>query len=208
MTLGLRCWPFCLGLVVAASVLPPKQASADHGASSPVDLSGRWLYDRRQSDDAREKMREARERRGSRRGPGSGGSGGPARRGEVYGPGPRDLASEDGPPTMRAVFEPADEITITQTGREVAIDEKFGQLRRLHPDGRKYKTDNGMSEVKTSWKDGQLQVETRHSRGTKVVEHWRLAPDGTHLLVRIRMQGAFGPRVEIRHVYQRAVAAP
>ncbi len=203
---GSRNWPLCFGLACAAGVLwLPKGALAGQKAASVADLSGRWLYSRERSDDAREKMREAWAKRGSRMGPGrrrDGESGGGA------GPRSGDLGSEDGPPTMRAIFEPADEITITQTDREVAIDEKFGQLRRLHPDGRKYKTDNGLSEVKTSWKDGQLDVETRHSRGMKVIERWQLAADRERLTERIRMQGAFGSRVEIQRVYDRARTVP
>ena len=55
-----------------------------------------------------------------------------------------------------------------QTEAELAVEEKFGATRRLHPDGKKYKTDNGASEIKSSWKEGKLVVETKSMRGGRV----------------------------------------
>ena len=105
---------------------------------------------------------------------------------------------------MKAIFEPAEELAIAQTGTEIGVDEKFGRTRRLHPDGKKYKTDNGASEIKTSWKEGRLIVETKPSRGGGVVETWELVPDGSRLIVNVKMQGGFGPGVELKRIYDRA----
>ena len=58
------------------------------------------------------------------------------------------------------------------------MDEKFGRLRRLRPDGKKYKADNGASEIKSFWKEGRLVVETRRARGSSI-ETWERVPDGS-----------------------------
>ena len=137
---------------------------------------------------------------GSGGGMGGPGGGGGGRMGPPPGMGGDDGSRE----AMRAILEPAEELAIAQTGTEIAVDEKFGRTRRLHPDGKKYKTDNGASEIKTSWKDGRLLVETKGSRGGGVVETWEVSPDGSRLIVNVKMQGGFGPSVELKRIYDRA----
>jgi hypothetical protein len=219
-------------LAFASGAVPgPVPARADEkpkAAPASVDLSGRWVFNRELSDDAREKMRQGMEKGGGPggRGPGGGGPGGGG--GGMGGPGgggggmggpggggmsgggrmgpPPGGTGGDGDPreAMRAIFEPAEELAISGTGTEIAIDEKFGRMRRLHPDGKKYKTDNGASDIKTSWKEGKLLVETKPSRGGGVVETWELVPDGSRLIVNFKTQGGFGPGVELKRVYDRA----
>ena len=222
----------CCALASPIGVAPgPPRASADEKAKvAPVtvDLSGRWVYNRELSDDARKKMREGVEGRGGPGGggPGGGGTGGPGG-GGMGGPGGSGMSGRGGggmggpggqmgpPPggmggdddareSMRAIFEPAEELAVTQAGTEIGIDEKFGRTRRLHPDGRKYKTDNGASEIKTSWKEGKLLVETKGTRGGGVVETWELVPDRSRIIVMVRMEGGFGPSVTLKRIYDRA----
>ena len=222
----------CCALALPIGVAPgPPRASADEKAKvapATVDLSGRWVYNRELSDDARKKMREGVEGRGGPGGggPGGGGTGGPGG-GGMGGPGGSGMSGRGGggmggpggqmgpPPggmggdddareSMRAIFEPAEELAVTQAGTEIGIDEKFGRTRRLHPDGKKYKTDNGASEIKTSWKEGKLLVETKGTRGGGVVETWELVPDRSRIIVMVRMEGGFGPRVELKRIYDRA----
>ena len=197
---------FCVGVV-----LGPPPASAGEKAKvepSTANLSGRWVYNREASDDARQKMREGMEGRGGPGGgpgggdPGGGGMGG--RGGGPTGPPPGGTGDDDARESMRAVFEPAEELAVTQTATEVAIDEKFGRTRRLHPDGKKYKTENGVSEIKTSWKEGKLVVETKRDRGTGVTETWELVPDASRIIVNVKMQGGFGPSVTLKRIYDRA----
>jgi len=193
----------------------PPRASADEKAKvapSTADLSGRWVYNRELSDDAHKKMREGMQGRGGTGGggPGGGGMGGPGGggkggRGGQMGPPPGGMGGDDDPrESMRAIFEPAEELALTQAGPEIAIDEKFGRTRRLHPDGKKYKTDNGASEIKTSWKEGKLLVETKGARGGAVVETWELVPDRSRIIVMVKMEGGFGPSVELKRIYDRA----
>jgi hypothetical protein len=189
---------------------------------STVNLSGRWVYNREASDDARQKMREGMERRGGPGGgPGGGGPGGGGPGGGMGGPGgggmsghgggmgrggptPGGTGDDDARESMRAIFEPAEEIAVTQTATEVSVDEKYGRTRRLHPDGKKYKTENGASEIRTSWKEGKLVVETKRDRGTGVTETWELVPDASRIIVNVKMQGGFGPGVELKRIYDRA----
>ena len=198
---------------------------------STVNLSGRWVYNREASDDARQKMRDGSEGRGGPAsgpegggpgggGPGGGGPGGGGMGGQggggMGGPGggmgrgggmgspPGGMDDDDARESMRAIFEPAEEIAVTQTPTEVSIDEKYGRTRRLHPDGKKYKTENGISEIKTSWKEGKLVVETKRDRGTGVTETWELVPDASRIMVTVKMQGSFGPSVELKRIYDRA----
>lgn len=121
------------------------------------------------------------------------------------GPPPGGMGGEDDPrQAMRAIMEPAEELTIAQTETEIAVEERFGQTRHLHPDGKKYKTDNGASELKASWKEGKLLVETRRTRGGRVIETWELVPDGSRLIVNIRIEGGFGSSVPLKRIYDRA----
>ncbi len=202
----------------------PPRASADEKAKvapSAVDLSGRWVYNRELSDDARKKMREGMEKGsgpgGGRPpmgpggggpgggGPGGGGMGGPGGGGGGMGGrgGPMG-GDDDARESMRAIFEPAEELAVAEAGAEIAIDEKFGRTRRLHPDGKKYKTDNGDSDIKTSWKEGKLVVETKRVRGGGVVETWELVPDASRIIVNVKMEGGFGPSVTLKRIYDRA----
>ena len=189
-------------------------------ASVSTDLSGRWVFNRELSDDAREKMREAREKGGGPGGgrpPGGGGMGGPggggmggqggggmSGGGGRMGPPPGGMGGDDDPrEAMRALLEPAEELTIAQTEGELTVEETFGATRRLHPDGKKYKTDNGASEIKSSWKEGKLVVETKSLRGGRVLETWERIPDGSRLIVNVKMEGGFGPGLTLKRVYDR-----
>ncbi len=201
----------------------PTAAGAEDKAkvtSVSADLAGRWVFNRELSDDAREKMREAREKGGGPGGgrpPGGGGMGAPggggmggqggggmSGGGGRMGPPPGGMGGDDDPrEAMRALLEPAEELTIVQTEAELAVEEKFGATRRLHPDGKKYKTDNGASEIKSSWKEGKLVVETKSLRGGRVLETWERIPDGSRLIVNVKMEGGFGPGLTLKRIYDR-----
>ena len=119
------------------------------------------------------------------------------------GPPPGGMGGDDPRETRRALLEPAEELTIVQTAAELAVEEKFGATRRLHPDGKKYKTDTGASEIKSSWKDGKLVVETKSARGGRVLEIWERIPDGSRLIVNVKMEGGFGPGLLLKRIYDR-----
>jgi hypothetical protein len=204
------------GLVLATAVLLGADTS---GAASRPDLSGRWVLNETLSEDAREKMRAAR---GGRRGPDGGGvgpsgggrggfggrGGGLGGRRPPEGGAPGGGRNGDGDPrsAMRAVFEAATELTITHTTREIAVLEKDGRLRVLHPDGEKYEESSG-AEVKTSWDKDRLVVQTSRKPGPSVTENWRMAGEPAQLVVELRFQPPNGEDVTVKRVYDRATAA-
>jgi hypothetical protein len=193
----------------------PAGSDEPQRASAGADLAGRWNFNKDLSDDARQKMREGMEKRGGPSGappmaPGGGGMGGPGGgsggRGGTGGP---PVAGGAGDPreAMRAILEPAEELSITQSESEIVVDEKFGRMRRLHPDGKRYKTDNGAAEIKSFWKDGKLVVETKRARGASATETWERVPDGSRLIVNVRLEGGVGPRFALKRIYDLAPAA-
>jgi hypothetical protein len=202
---------------------------AGEARASTNDLSGRWVYNVSLSDDARAKIREARHGGGSSggawgggRGGGyggygggsSGGSGGMGGRGGHGGMGGRGYgggfgggAGSDGGGVpdearagVRSVVDPPLELKVTQSATEVDVEDMAGKKRTLYPDGKKYKADDGKAEVKSSWHEGSLRVETRTSHGGSVTETWERAPDGSRLTVNLKIDGRFG-KVELKRVY-------
>jgi hypothetical protein len=201
--------------VVASSVTAPETRAGADAAERP-SLSGRWQLNAKESDDAREKMRE---RGGGRRGPGGGGmprGPGGGRPGGAGGGGRGGFGGRGGGPgggpgggdpreSLGSVLEAASEITITQTETEIAVLEKDGRLRALHPDGRGYK-DSAGAEIKTRWDGDRLVVETRRDRGPKVVETFTLGQDPRRLVLGLQLDTPSGDPVTIRRVYDPAAA--
>ena len=143
-------------------------------------------------------------RGGSAGGPGGGSGPGTGR----MGPPPGMGAGENPEEAMQAILEPAEELTITQTEAEVVIEERFGRTRALHPDGKAYKTDNGLAELKARWKNGKLVVEKKSARGGKLVESWELVPDRSRILIDLSLSAGFGPSLSFKRAYDRAEDAP
>lgn len=212
-----------LGFAASTAQAVPAAPADERKATSQVELEGRWVFNKQLSDDAREKMRQAMERRGGpggggpggagpgggMGGPGGGGAGGRPGAGGMGGPGgpglpPGTGGAADPREALRAVLEPAEELTVLQSPSEISVEEKYGRVRRLHPDGNKYKTDNGASEIRSHWKDGKLVVETKRERGS-VTETWERVPDGGRLIVTVKLEGGPGGKLELKRVYDRAV---
>jgi hypothetical protein len=177
-----------LGLVALGRTL----LLAGEAAATRPDFSGRWTYNVTLSDDARQAMYEAVDRDRLRGlGPAGGVPLGPA-----------------GSGMLEPVFEPADELTITQSAVEVVIDESYGRRRALHTDGKKHKTENGTAELKAEWRQDRLLVETRDRAGQKLVESWQLSASRERLIVEVKVEGRIGPKLLLKRVYERARAAP
>jgi hypothetical protein len=185
-------------LVLATALLLGADTAA--GSAPPPDLSGRWVLNEEQSEDAREKIRAAR---GGRRdgGGGFGGRGHPAGGRPGVPPGGGDPRA-----AMRAALEAADEMTITHTAREIAILDRDGRLRALHPDGEKYPNASG-AEVKARWDKDRLVVQTSREHGPAVTETWRMAGEPAQLVIELRLQPPNGEPVTVKRVYDRAAAA-
>jgi hypothetical protein len=205
-----------------SAVAPAASPAASPAPAERPSFSGRWLFNKDKSDDPREKMREARAGQGSGgygggggshphggHAPGGGGYGGGGYGGGGYGGGGHRGGGSGGGEqggdhsegaSRSSFFEVPTEMTITQTETEIAILDKDGGLRTLHPDGKKYKDDMG-NEVKTQWENGRLIVETQRQQGPKFTETFDAVGTERQLVVTLRFQGqSFGP-VSIRRVY-------
>lgn len=233
--------PVFVALLVGTLPAGRSVRAAEAKPAVAPDYSGHWVYNVSLSDDARQKMREARSGSGSGGGSGGGGyggghgggmGGGYGGRGGGYGGGvgggyggghgghgggrSGSSATGDSVPSeartgSRSVIDPPLELSIAQTQAEFDVDDMLGKVRKLYPDGKKYKTDEGDTEVKASWHDGKLQVETRNNHGGTVNETWERVPDGSRLIVNLKIEGGFG-KVELKRIYDReapeAKAAP
>lgn len=198
--------------VLAAGVvlgLPSARAAGTAPAGDGSVLAGRWRLDSERSDDARQKMREAVERRrggADRGGPGGGFAG---RGGRGGGPGARSgMGGGDPREALRPLFEAPVELAITPTESEIVILEKDGRMRTLHPDGRKYKAEGGAVEVQSGWDGGKLVVETKTEAGSRITETFEVAPDRSRLTVTLKLDGSRGPAVTVKRVYDAAETSP
>ena len=220
-----------LGVMTAAAgavVLGAAQAAAQAAPASPaatVDrqkFSNTWKLNPDESEKLRDKMRQAR---GSEHGGGGGGRGGGGgfggggmgggmggrggygggRRGGGMGGGGGDSTASGNDDamreTMRRLDEPPDTLTIKQEDGAFLVGDDTGQIRRLHPDGRTAKADDGEGQVKTEWRGDALVTETIPAHGPRLRETFALSPDGRKLFVTAHFEPRWGGAVDVRRVY-------
>ena len=195
------------GLALAAALASP----------APASLSGKWVLNKEQSEDARAKMREA----GAGRRPGGyegphGGMGGPGGgrmgggfggHGGMGGPGGERPPGGDRPPEggMKAFFEPPETLTITQSADEIALDD--GQaVHHLRPDGHKTKADGGDVEQQARWNGPELIVESKPAKGPRITSAYLLVPEKHQLHITSSFEGRSGDVVTVRRVYDEVPA--
>ena len=212
------CGALVLGgaLRAAAQTTPASpETKVDHKA-----FSGTWKLNADESEKLRDKMKQARggeEGRGGRGGGGGrggfgGGMGGGGRYGGRRGGGggtggDPGMGGADGMrETMRRMDEPSEPLTIKQEEDAFLVGDDAGQIRRLYPDGRAMKTDNGEGEVKTRWRGDELVTETTPARGPKLRETFALSPHGKKLFVTTHFEPRGGGAVDVKRVYDAAEA--
>jgi hypothetical protein len=199
---------------------PGLRAAGTTALATPTNprpnLSGRFKLNPDESEDARQKMRESMQNSGGGRGPGGaggggygggrgGGMGGGGRRGGGMGRsggsgGPSD-SGRDPRESMRALFDAPVEMAVTATDSEIAILEKDGRLRTLHPDGQSYKAEGGTSETKTHWEPDRLVVETKTERGSKITESYSVDAARHKLNVVVQFENANRAPLSVHRVY-------
>jgi len=113
-------------------------------------------------------------------------------------------AADDSRDTMRRLAEPPAQLTIKQEDGAILIGDDTGLIRRLHPDGRTMKADDGESDVKTRWEGDSLVTETTPARGPKMKETFALAPDGKRLFVTTHFEPRWGGAVDVKRGYDPA----
>ncbi len=201
----------------SATPVPPADAKAANAAQAGprAQLLGRWKLNEGESENAREKVREAMERsRGRRRGGGGwgGGMGGGGGRRGGWGGGRGSGGSRGGQDPGRAsdprearsgFFEAPAEIEVIQLEPEIILTGLEGQIRTLHPDGKKYKVNDATdSQVKTRWDGVRLVVETTSGRSGKLTESWSADPEKRRLRVQLKMERPRGGEpVTVQRIY-------
>lgn len=191
--------------------LPVLAMAAALASPAPPSLSGKWILNKDASEDARAKMREEGAGRrpggyegpqGGMRRPGGGRMGGGfGGRGGMGGPG-------GGPPPdarggMKEFLEPPETLTITQTADEIALDDGEA-VHRLRPNGQKTKAEGGEVEQTARWSGAELIVESKPTKGPKIVSAYLLVPDKHQLHVTSRVEGRSGDPITVRRVYDAA----
>src|SRR5450432_3631459 len=187
----------------SATASPSAEAKAGRAGSSAT-----WKLNADASEKISDKMQQTHS--GARSGGGGGGYGGGGGRGGGVGGGGRggfggggggrrgggggggyggggdgsDGSSAGGMrEQMEKLNNPSATLTIKQDEGAFLIGDDSGHIRRLFPDGRAGKTDDGSAQVKTHWKNDELVTETTPAKGPKLRETFVLAPDGKRMIV-------------------------
>jgi hypothetical protein len=179
---------------------PPSAQQAPVQPAATPNLAGKWKLNRDQSDDPREKMREALGNTGNRGGGrqrglgGRPGAGGLGQRRPLQGP--MDLAD-------------LSQLTIAQSEDMTKVSGASGRVLALYsaahsaspqPSGK-----GSYTPPAAKWQDNQLVVATEGARGGKTTRAYSLSPDGNQLYLTIRSENQrFREPLTIRFVYDRA----
>lgn len=206
----------------AKQMAPPQpQKAMTPQAAERAQLIGRWKLNQEESENAREKMRESMQKSGGRRpggggggwgggmaggmagGGGRGGGGWGGGRGPGGGPGGGNPEGAGNPrAAIWTLLAAPVEIDVTQLEPEVVLAEPGGQIRKLHPDGKKHKLEATEAEVKTRWDGPKLLTETTTERGGKLIESWNVDPEKRRLIVMLKMERPWGGEpVTVRRIY-------
>jgi hypothetical protein len=179
---------------------PPSAQQTPAPSDTRPNLAGKWTLNKDQSDDPREKMREAMgnasdRRDGRQRGAGGGfGTGGWGQRR------PRD--------PNRTGLGDLSELTVEQSEKMAKVSGVSGRIVALYQASNL--TNDQTSRGGTSappaaeWRGNQLVVTTEGRRGAKTTQTFSLSPDGGQLYLTIRSENPrFQEPLTIRFVYDR-----
>ncbi len=174
-----------------------QQAQAQQTATSAANpnLAGTWTLNQKQSDDPREKMREAMNSNGNQ----DSGAATPGRTGRRSGRGPGGRGG-----MMRQYSQ----LTITQTDKGVNVAGATGRLIATTepPSNDQSSDDNGggmmrMQPAQAKWQGAHL-VATRDMFGGTITRTFELSPDGKQLYMTTKIENQrFSQPVTYRFVY-------
>lgn len=159
----------------------------------PMDLSGTWILNMDESDNANSILGEAQERLSGRggeegqmpRGGRGGGRGGGMRGGGGTMP-DMETMRERMVQTLSIASQPAQRLLITQTDTSVAIGFPAGHGLVVIPDGREVETEvegGGDIETKAEWRGSDLLIERKVDQGGTVRQTLYRTADGSRLIV-------------------------
>jgi hypothetical protein len=196
-------------------------------AESPVDLSGTWVLNAKESDDPQEQLRRWVQARGVGGGAGGGaapstGSGDDGGSYDVArGGSGRGMAGIGGGlmAMMERFSQNSEKLTIAQGDPEVTITNAAGQSNMVYTDGRVVESTNeegGKTKVKTRWKKDKMIIDidfpSRHNPagGTltpSLTMTYSLDKNSRLLLESTVGIGATVPPLTVERVYDRGEAA-
>jgi len=209
----------CLSAQTARAQAPPGPQSAPppaEGAPPPPPIRkttpakprqtilGTWRLNRDESDNPRDRARQASGRSGGGGYPGGrGGGGGYPGGGGARGPYGRPESDEDRARTYE-LMDPAREIHLAMTGAEVDLTDNLDRKRAFITDGRKLQKpkDTSYEEIAAHWEGTRLVTDEKDSRGNKLSRTFALSEDGLQLYEKVHMAvGRAGSTVAFEFVY-------
>ena len=209
-------------ILVATCSLVAILARAARAGDKPQQLTGHWLFNADQSDDAQEKISDAQQNsrdKGNNGGgyPGTGsprvgigfpiggigwpvGGGGIGRRGGTGNHG-GEVSSED---WDRLAATPKF-LRIDQRSDQVVVIDDSEHAQTFYPDGKKHEETDASGKkfsTKSEWEGDVLVAQTNLSHATKLTVTFRVSEDGKELYVVSRLEAPSlqGP-VSIRRVF-------
>ena len=211
--------------LAAAALVAISMSSVARASDSQPKLSGRWQFNKDQSDDAQQKISDARQNsrdRGNDGGgyPGTGsprvgmgwpmggmgwpiggvGGGGTGRRGGTGNRG-GNVSSED----WDRLAENPKSLHIDQRSDQVVVIDDNEHAQTFYPDGKKHEEKDASGKkvsTKSEWQGDALVAETNLSHSTKLTQTFRASRDGKQLYVVSRLEApSLQGSVSIRRVF-------
>src|ERR1700683_186941 len=206
---------------------PKREAPEQHQPpATRANLNGSWKLNSDQSDDGREKVREAKNAQTNGNG-GNGGNGGSGRSGGGVGfpgggvgfPGSgggggvygrhgagngSDIESADDRAHTQELIDPPVTIHLAQKENEFDLADDSGNKREFYTDGRKLTKSKDLSdqEIAAHWEDIRLVSDEKTSHGNRISRTFEPQPGGKKLVETVRIESNRNQSaVEIRYVY-------
>ena len=176
------------------------------------NLSGKWKFNEKQSDDPHEKFQQAMRDNHHSGGGFEGGHGMPSG-GFGGGRGSGDFRGRQGDNgEHQHMFEAPVELTISNNASVFRTIDNTGTDRSLYTDGRKneIEMEGGRKLIATAhWEEDQLVVETQGQKGGTIRQTYELSPDSKQLFVKLRIPTPFSDEpIQIIRVYDAVPLEP
>jgi hypothetical protein len=156
--------------VVAFALVVALQSAAPESPARP-NLTGRWVLDKKRSEEPKGAMGGA--------------------------PSLRPLGGDE----LFEEFAATETLLISEDGNDLLVESADGRVLRLRPDGRAWKRENGVVETKTEWRGPELVAESRMKRGGKLTVTYSRPTEAREILVTLKMDAPQTPLLSARRVY-------
>lgn len=208
---------------------PPSEMSSTNAPPPPAlprkpdvrpraNILGDWRFNKDDSDDARQKLKNSREADNTNRGGNNGGNGGPRMGGGwpggpmgggPYGGGypPPSSASSSDYDRLGDLVNPPHELRLTQKydkDPQVAMVDEREHKRAFFTDGRKLEKskDPSYEEIAARWDGSRLVTDEKASHNGKMTRTFEVSPDGKQLWETVHITDSKGSHpVTVRYVY-------